>query len=105
MTDTEFGLPAEGLSRIRAVLSRCAHIDQAILYGSRAMGRERPGSDIDLTLTGSRLEQADIDRLNWQLDDLLLPWQFDLSIYQHIDNPELRAHIDRVGKVLYQKPK
>lgn len=104
MTDPEFGLNKEALFRIRTVLSEFPQIEQAILYGSRAMGRQRPGSDIDLTLIGADLDQRVQDKLSWQLDDLLLPWQFDLSIHHHIDNSDLLAHIDRVGKVLYQKP-
>jgi predicted nucleotidyltransferase len=58
-----------------------------------------PGSDIDLTLKGS-LDYPELIKLETELDDLLLPWKIDLSLYEQIDNPAL---IDRIGKSLYQR--
>jgi len=60
------------------------------------MGRERPGSDIDLSLQGSRLSHQDLLKLMEQVDELLLAWKVDLSI-RHQLPPELEAHLQRVG--------
>lgn len=98
-----FGLTDETIIAICAVLTTCPAIESAILYGSRAMGTHKPGSDIDLTLTGNNLTQSDIAEIAIGLDDLLLPYQIDLSILNEIDNPDLRAHINRVGKPFYRK--
>lgn len=75
----------------------------AALYGSPAKGNYKRGSDIDLTLKGDALTYRDLLRLMDELDDLLLPYMIDLSIYDQIDNPALREHIDRVGVVFYAR--
>ena len=69
------------------------------LYGSRAMGRHRPGSDIDLTLLAPGLGHHDRLRLMAALDDLLLPWSIDLSLLHELPEP-LRQHVARVGRRL-----
>lgn len=94
------GLPAASIKAIQQVFHRCPGIRQAILYGSRAKGNFRPGSDIDLTLKGD-LTYQQLLRIETELDDLLLPYKIDLSLYELLDNPALIEHIDRVGKLFY----
>jgi hypothetical protein len=67
------------------------------------MGNYSKGSDIDLTLLGDGLSYADLGKIENQLDDLLLPYSFDLSLVQQISNPALLGHIKRVGIVFYSK--
>jgi len=76
---------------------------KGLLYGSRAKGNFKPGSDIDLTLRGEGLTLSLLGDIDAALDDLLLPYEIDLSIYEQLDHAELVAHIDRVGRVIYQK--
>jgi predicted nucleotidyltransferase len=100
---TEFGnsgLPTASINAIRRVFHRYPAIQQAVLYGSRAKGNFRPGSDIDLTLKGE-LSYQELLRIERELDDLLLPYKIDLSLYRQLDNPALLEHIDRVGKLFY----
>ncbi len=97
------GLPADAVAAIQRVLAGCPAVEQALLYGSRAKGNYRRGSDIDLSLKGDGLTYRDLLRLMDELDDLLLPYMIDLSIYHQIDNPALREHIERVGVVFYQR--
>ena len=99
----DYGLPAAALQAIRGVLAAHPGVEAAILYGSRALGRERPGSDIDLTLQGAGLQHRDLLDIELALDDLLLPWKIDLSLLAHIDNPSLLEHIRRVGQKLYER--
>jgi len=73
------------------------------LYGSRAKSNYRDGSDIDLTLVGDALSHAQLNRIETQLDDLLLPYTIDLSLFGHIDNANLIDHIRRVGVVFYAR--
>ena len=94
------GLPAQAIEAIQQVLAACPAVEQALLYGSRAKGNYKRGSDIDLTLKGDALTYRDLLRLMDELDDLLLPYMIDLSIYAQIDNPALREHIDRVGAMV-----
>ncbi len=97
------GLPAQAIDSIRQVFAACPAVEQALLYGSRAKGNFKRGSDIDLALKGDALTYHDLLRLLDELDDLLLPYMIDLSLYAQIDNPALREHIDRVGQVFYTR--
>lgn len=97
------GLPDSALVAIRQVFSSHPEVEAAILYGSRALGRHRPASDIDLTLIGSTLSAAALARIDADLDDLLLPWMIDLSAYSTISHPALLAHIERAGIALYRR--
>ena len=97
------GLPDAALAAIRQVLSSHPEVEAAILYGSRALGRHRPASDIDLTLIGSTISAAALARIDADLDDLLLPWMIDLSVYSAMSHPALLEHIQRVGVALYRR--
>ncbi|MFC4870417.1 nucleotidyltransferase domain-containing protein [Negadavirga shengliensis] len=79
------------------------YIERVIIYGSRAKGNLRPGSNIDLTMEGEHLNLSEQMEIEDRLDDLLLPYKIDLSIKQHIRNKDLIGHIDGVGKVFYLK--
>ena len=97
------GLTAATVAKIHDVLSHHAEVDRAILYGSRAKGNFKPGSDIDLTLAGSELNERIRGRIDEELDDLLLPYKFDLSLFADLTHPDLLEHIRRVGVVFYEK--
>jgi len=98
-----FGLPGAAVAALQEVLCQFPGVEQAIVYGSRAKGNFGPGSDLDLTLVGPKLSFTDLVRIDSALDDLLLPWKVDLSLLAQIDDPALRDHIARVGKVLWSK--
>lgn len=97
-----FGLPEETLSIIRAILVRHPQVDSAIIYGSRAKGTYRPGSDIDLTLVGSRLSHDNLLHIMGELDESATPYTVDVSIFNDINDIAVRDHIERRGKVFYQ---
>jgi predicted nucleotidyltransferase len=92
-----YGLKKETLQRITEVLSKHSQVDQAILYGSRAIGNYKNGSDIDITLKGCDLNLSILNRICNELDELLLPYTFDISILHQISNPDLQDHIKRIG--------
>lgn len=94
------GLPQAAIYAICQVFACYPGLAQAILYGSRAKGTFRPGSDIDLTLKGEITDQ-ELLSLYGDLDDLCLPYKFDLSLYRQLDNQALYEHIERVGQVFY----
>ncbi|GHS95174.1 DNA polymerase [Planctomycetales bacterium] len=97
-----YGLPDHAVAKINGVFAQSPVIEKAVLYGSRAQGNYRNGSDIDLTLWG-KISFPALLNLHTALDDLLLPWTIDLSIYDRIENPALQEHIRRVGKMFYEK--
>ncbi|RKU39253.1 hypothetical protein C6496_02395 [Candidatus Poribacteria bacterium] len=63
----------------------------------------RNGSDIDLTLYGDALTHSILSRIDTELDDLLLPYTIDLSIFHQIDNPAMVEQIQRIGVNFYEK--
>lgn len=96
------GLKQETIDRIRGVFSRFKEVEEVVLYGSRAMGNFRPGSDVDLTLKGESLDLKLLNKISLDIDDLLLPYTFDLSIFDQIENQDLIDHIARIGIVFYR---
>src|SRR5574342_1424171 len=100
----KYGLPDAAIQKICAVLGRYPQAKQAILYGSRAKGNYKNGSDIDLTLRGGAdLTLRVLYKIMDELDDLLLPYTIDLSIYANIRDPDVTAHIQRAGVTFYEK--
>lgn len=97
----QFGLKPDAISRINSVFAAHPEIEQVVLYGSRAKGNHRAGSDIDLCLKGEALTLTQLLKIENELDDLLLPYKIDLSSFQALDNAELIDHIHRVGVVFY----
>lgn len=100
---SSFGLSDKTLATVRAILAGYPEIEQAILYGSRAKGTYRNGSDIDLTLVGAELDHRLLAQISGRLEDSSIPYQVDLSLKSDIDNHNLLAHIERVGVVFYRK--
>lgn len=99
----KYGLPKTTIEMIRGVFARFPEIEKAVLYGSRAKGNYQAGSDIDLTLYGDALTPDLRDRIANALDDLLLPYTIDLSLFDELDHAKLREHIERVGVVFYER--
>ena len=97
------GLSAQTAERIVTVLAHYPEIEKAVLYGSRAKGNYRNGSDIDLTLFGDGLNFSLLTRLDNELDDLLLPYKFDISVFANLTHSDLIDHIRRVGVAFYEK--
>lgn len=101
--EPSFGLSPIQLERIKNTMSQCPRLNQALIFGSRALGTYRNGSDIDIALEGEELTFDDILRLHARIDDLNLPYFVDLIHIQRIENPDLLDHISRVGKIIYSR--
>ena len=93
----EHGLPAKAINSILAVLADYPAIEQVILFGSRAKGNYRNGSDIDLCVDAPALGLQEQLNIESRLDDLLLPWKIDLILRHEIRHPGLVDHIQRAG--------
>lgn len=100
---SKYGLQNAEINPIIEVLSQNGRITQIILFGSRAKGTFTVGSDVDIALKGSELNLSDVLEAAVNLDELLLPYKFDLVIYDRIKELSLREHIDRVGMVLFER--
>lgn len=102
MTGAPFhGLSAQTLAKISDVLAGFPQVERAVLFGSRAKGVQRPGSDIDLALFGPSLDWRVIGLIGDEFDRSDLPYSFSL-IHRNADTaPEVTAHITRVGREIY----
>jgi predicted nucleotidyltransferase len=99
-----FGLKEITIGKICAVFSRYPQVEKAVIYGSRAKGNYKNGSDIDLTLHGGEdLTVKTLYKILDEIDDLLLPYTLDLSIFHTLSDPEFIDHIQHVGIVFYEK--
>ena len=99
----EFGLSDKTCATVRHILGQYPQIEKAVLYGSRAKGNYKNGSDIDLTLTGAALDHQLLFSVASALDDSDIPYTVDLSLFDRIENQALSEHIERVGVVFYQR--
>lgn len=99
------GLTQKEINGIRAVFSKYKPIEEVLIYGSRVMGNFKPASDIDLTLKGENIDLSLLAEIEFDLDDLMLPYKFDISIYNSITNPDFLDHINRMGKEFYNRRK
>ena len=97
------GIPSDDGLRILQTIASRRPVEQVVLYGSRAMGRQRSGSDVDLCLDAPGMTLGELLELGGELDDLLLPWRIDLQLRHLIDHPNLLAHLERAGVVLWQR--
>jgi predicted nucleotidyltransferase len=98
-----FGLPTGTLQKIIELFKNHSEIQRAYIYGSRAKGNFKPGSDIDICIFSSTMDLSAKFKLDLELDDLLLPYKIDLAVFQMIENQNLIEHIQRAGVTIYQK--
>lgn len=101
----KFGLRNEDIAKINTVFKTHKIIGKVIVYGSRAKGNFKPESDIDLTILSSDADLTFLLKLQNDIDDLLLPYKVDLSIYSLLENDSLKDHINRVGLSFYDSKK
>jgi predicted nucleotidyltransferase len=98
-----FGLCDSDRGKLHSVFARFPEVEEVVIYGSRAKGNYQKASDIDITMKGEKLNGDIASKVALALDDLLLPYMIDLSIFYQINNPDLANHINRVGQLLYKK--
>jgi len=104
MSTPRFGLKETVIEKLCRVFAKYPQVSKAVLYGSRAKGNYKNGSDIDLTLHGGAdLTPNILYKILDDIDDLLLPYTVDLSIYRTLNDPDFIDHIQRVGITFYDK--
>ncbi len=98
-----FGLDEDLRSQFNIIFALFPEIEKVIIYGSRAKGNYREGSDIDLCLVGDDLNEAIRKQLWLMLDELNTPYLIDLSVFNQLESESLIEHIQRVGEIFYRK--
>ncbi|NLJ25330.1 MAG: nucleotidyltransferase domain-containing protein [Firmicutes bacterium] len=96
-----YGLLERDLQWIEKAIAKYPEIEEAVIFGSRAMGNYKKGSDVDLAVKGARIDRRIINRLSDDLnEEYPLPYFFDVVHYESISNEELKKHIDAIGKII-----
>jgi predicted nucleotidyltransferase len=99
-----YGLLDRDIKFIIKALKNYIEIDKAVIFGSRAIGNYKKGSDIDLAIFGEKIDRNIIIKLNDDLNEKYpLPYFFDIINYNDISNKELKDHIDNLGKLIYNR--
>jgi predicted nucleotidyltransferase len=96
------GLLPREIESLRSVFARHPEIEEVVLFGSRAKGNYRPESDIDLAVRGLESER-EVEALADELNELPLPFLFDVKSLHAIRNPALLEHVRRVGRSIYAR--
>ena len=99
----KFGLRDDVMKQICEVFEKFPEVEEAVLFGSRATGSYRPGSDIDLALKGRGLTTSIAHRIFVRLGELPLTNMFNIGIYDLITDKELLDDIAQEGKSIYKK--
>jgi predicted nucleotidyltransferase len=101
-----FGIQPDDLKIIISAITQYPEVSEALIFGSRAKGIFRNGSDVDIALKGEGLNADIVSRISYLLnEETTLPYKFDVLNYHTISNKELVDHIDRVGIRFYLKEK
>ena len=99
-----FGLREEDLSFIVKAIGQFGEIEKAAIFGSRAKGSYKPGSDVDIAIWGTDITFSTVSRLHAMLEDESpMPYFFDIVDSSHLTHDELKKHIDRVGVLFYSR--
>lgn len=98
-----YGLTDIEMQKLSEIFEHHGRIEEVILYGSRAKGNFKPFSDVDIALVGDELSRDDLNKVIQEVDDLLLPYQFDISLKHRLKNDALIEHIERIGIGIYKR--
>ncbi len=98
-----YGLTDIELQKLTEVFAANSHVERAVLYGSRAKGTFKPFSDVDIALVGDCLTRSDLNSTLLAIDDLLLPYKCDISLFHSLKNDDLIDHINRMGIEIYRR--
>jgi predicted nucleotidyltransferase len=104
--NSNLGLTSNDIKIIQGLLQSEKAVEQAIVFGSRAKGNYRNGSDVDIALKGLHLDFRIVTHLSYLLnEETSMPYRFDLINYQTLNNDALKEHINMVGKEIYSTQK
>lgn len=100
----EFGLSQSDINYIVEVISKFPEIKKAAVFGSRAKGNFKPGSDVDIAIYGDNITFDTLSSLHFKLEEQgPLPYFFDIVDYTHLNHKELKEHIDSAAKVIFER--
>jgi predicted nucleotidyltransferase len=94
----KFGLLDTDLDAIVSLLSNHTEVERVYIFGSRAKGNFKNGSDVDLALKGDKLDFDTLSKISYFLnEETNMPYKFDVLNYHAVKEPDLLIHIDRIS--------
>jgi predicted nucleotidyltransferase len=100
-----FGLTETAFSYLQELFDHYNNdLKEVVIYGSRAVGDYRNGSDIDLAIKGN-IKEEQLLELMQKIDSSSIPYEVDLSNYEELESPNLKQHIDECGIIFWQHKK
>lgn len=98
----KFGLMVEAITQIANLISFFPEMHRAIIFGSRAMGNFKSGSDVDIALKDENITPEIVTEINYRLnEETSMPYFLDVAAYDELQNQNLIVHIDQFGKTLF----
>ena len=98
----KYGLSERDIETIRGILMKYPEVLTVNIFGSRALGNYKQGSDVDLAILNEGVDHQTIARIKGDFEESSLPYRVDIVSYLGLDNAKLKDHIDRVGALLYK---
>lgn len=96
-----YGLLIRDIDYMVDAIKKYPEISETIIFGSRAIGNYKKGSDVDIAIKGGKVDRKTIARLSDDLNEKYpLPYFFDIVNYNEISNKELKNHIDTFGRTI-----
>lgn len=100
----QFGIADKSYHLLLDTFSKYPEVEQVILFGSRAKGNYKKGSDIDLTIRGKKCKLETALNISAIVNEQLpIPYYVDIVDYNTLTHRELKEHIDRVGVLFFEK--
>jgi predicted nucleotidyltransferase len=100
---SEFGLSERTTKTLLEFFEKFPQVEEVKVYGSRAKGNYKRGSDIDFAVFGKDIDFRLLSKITAEIDELPTPYKFDITHYETLKHQPLKEHIDRVGKIFYVK--
>lgn len=101
--NNDFGLPDMAWIDIEHVVKTTPHVEEALIYGSRAMGTHKDNSDVDIAVKGADVSFEDLLHMHGRLEALNIIYTCDVTHYDTLKNESLKHHIDTHGKAFFRK--
>ena len=99
-----FGISDQSYKLLLDAFKRYSEVEEVVLFGSRAKGNYKKGSDIDLAIKGKNLTSSlALDIKGYINEELAVPYMVDIVDYNSLTHADLKEHIDRVGVVFYSQ--
>lgn len=96
-----FGLSSDIINTLEGVFSQYPEIERVLIFGSRANGNFKDGSDIDLAILAPTLSDSRFAQLWNQLDELPIVFKMDILHWDRLANQHLRTKVLDEGRVLF----